>query len=103
MSSVPQDCRRGFTMVEILIVVVILGILAAIAVPKLSNASQVARESSLKESLRLKRTQLGVYKAQHDVYPGFPGGDASQTPSAQVMADQLLKYTDSLGNTSSTA
>jgi prepilin-type N-terminal cleavage/methylation domain-containing protein len=39
--------RSGFTLVEILIVVIILGILAALVIPQFTNASQNARESSL--------------------------------------------------------
>jgi general secretion pathway protein G len=94
--------HRGFSLVEILIVVMILGILAAVAIPKFANASQSARESTLKDNLRLLRTQLGVYKSQHSLYPGYPGGDNSQTPTASVAADQLLKYTDFAGNISAT-
>ena len=95
--------RRGFSLVEIMIVVTILGILAAIAVPKLANASQLARENSLKDDLRQLRTQIGVYRSQHgNVCPGYPSGDTSQTPTEAALADQLLKYSDVQGLTSDT-
>lgn len=64
----------GFTLVEILIVVVILAILATIVIPKLSNASQLASENTLKEDLRYMRTQIQVYRFQHnEVMPGNNG------------------------------
>jgi general secretion pathway protein G len=98
-----RRCRRvGFSLVEILIVVMIIGILAAIAIPKFSNASQTARVNALKEDLRLMRTQISVYKSQHAANPGYPGGDTQQEPTAAVAADQLLKFTDGNGNVSDT-
>ncbi len=62
--------NRAFTLVEILIVVVILGILAALVVPQFANASQSARSSNMKTSLHTIRAQIELYHAHHDsTYP----------------------------------
>lgn len=93
----------AFTLVEILVVVVILGILAAIVVPKVSNASQTARENTLHDDLRFLRTQITVYAAQHqDVHPGYPGGDTTQSATGAAFVSQMTSYTDNVGNTSAT-
>jgi general secretion pathway protein G len=57
--------RSGFTLVEILIVVVILGILAAIVIPQFSDASEQAKMSSMVSNLQTIRSQLQLYKIQH--------------------------------------
>ena len=63
--------KSGFTLVEILIVVVILGILAAIVIPQFTQASTEARESSLASNLQTMRSQIELYKIQHsDAVPG---------------------------------
>ncbi len=83
--------------------VVILGILAAIAVPKFANASHSANESSLRDDLRYLRTQIAVYQSQHrDLAPGYPSGSSS-TPIFATFSDQLTKSTDEMGNVSSTS
>lgn len=56
---------QGFTLVEILIVVVILGILAAIVVPQFTSASESAQVSSMAATLQTVRSQLELYKVQH--------------------------------------
>jgi general secretion pathway protein G len=95
--------RSGFTLIEILIVVVILGILAAIVIPQFSNASQMARQNTLKDALRYLRTQIVVYKAQHlDISPGYPGGVAGTTPTQTDFLNQMTLYTDANGNSSAT-
>jgi len=63
--NVRKTIKRGFTLVEILIVVIILGILAAIVIPQFTNASQDARESSLVSQLQTLRSQVELYKLQH--------------------------------------
>lgn len=58
--------RKGFTLVEILIVVVILGILAAIVIPQFTNASESAKASSALSQLQTIRSQIELYKNQHN-------------------------------------
>jgi len=62
--------RKAFTLVEILIVVVILGILAAIVVPQFTEASGDARLSALTTDLSTVRSQLQMYHIHHnDKFP----------------------------------
>ncbi|MEO0474752.1 MAG: prepilin-type N-terminal cleavage/methylation domain-containing protein [Planctomycetota bacterium] len=66
--------RKGFTLVEILIVVVILGILAAIVIPQFTNASEAAKASSVLSQLQTLRSQVELYKNQHNnEYPTSDG------------------------------
>ena len=58
--------KSGFTLVEILIVVVILGILAAIVIPQFTGASTEAKESSLKSDLHSMRSQISLYKIRNN-------------------------------------
>ena len=57
---------HGFTLVEILIVVVILGILAAIVIPQFTSASETAKSSNLVSQLQTIRSQLELYQIQHN-------------------------------------
>ena len=68
--------QSGFTLVEILIVVVILGILAAIVIPQFTEASTEAKTSSLVSDLQTVRSQIQMYKIQHlDQLPTAGGLD----------------------------
>lgn len=66
-----QPNRHGFTLVEILIVVVILGILAAIVIPQFTSATEESRNNSLRMNLHRIRTQLQIYKQQHNAWPAL--------------------------------
>ena len=99
-SRVKGSKRKGFTLVELLIVVVILGILAGIVIAGFSNTSTEAKENMLKENLRVIRTQIGVYRAQHiDVSPGYAGGDVTGVPTEMDFLAQMTEKTDQYGDT----
>ncbi len=63
--NVRRSSRKGFTLIEILIVVIILGILAAIVIPQFSSASTQARTSALQSTVQTLRNQIALYKLQH--------------------------------------
>ena len=68
--AMKRSANGGFTLVEILIVVIILGILAAIVIPQFTQASTEARISNLKTNLQTVRSQVELYHSQHrDTYP----------------------------------
>jgi general secretion pathway protein G len=82
--------NRGFTLIEILIVVIILGILAAIVIPQFTNASQQAKQSSLASQLQTVRSQIGAYIGQH-------GGVAPGAQASTTLWGQLTEETDQTG------
>jgi general secretion pathway protein G len=112
-SAIHQPIARGFTLVELLIVVIILAILAAIVVPQFSATTTDAQESALDANLAAMRSAIELYKAQHNgVYPGdnaANGGTCAATKgtgtagTAQSFMDQLLMASDANGNTCSVA
>jgi len=78
--KVSNGNKRGFTLIEILIVVVILGILAAIVIPQFSSASQEASISSVRSQLQTLRSQVELYRVQNNGYP--TGGTISSDSTA---------------------
>jgi len=58
--------RKAFTLVEILIVVVILGILAAIVIPQFTSASEDAQISSAESQLQTVRNQIELYRVRNN-------------------------------------
>lgn len=96
-----MKAKKGFTLVEILIVVVILGILAAIVIPQFTGASTEAKESSLVSNIQTVRSQVELFKIQHnDILPGeILNADGSITPAtAASFVNAMCLKTDQYGN-----
>lgn len=64
-----RQLKRAFTLIEILIVVVILGILAAVVVPQFTNAADDANEAAVRTQLQTLRGQIELYRAQQNSDP----------------------------------
>lgn len=58
--------KTGFTLVEILIVVVIMAVLAATIIPQFSESTKDAKASTVQFNLHTMRAQIELYKSQHD-------------------------------------
>ncbi len=57
--------RQGFTLIEVLIVVVIMAVLAATIIPQFSSSTNDAKDSSLKFNMHTMRSQIELYKLHH--------------------------------------
>jgi general secretion pathway protein G len=94
---------KGFTLVEILIVVIILGILAAIVIPQFTEASSEARISNLMTNLQTIRSQLLLYKTQHmELYPGAVGGETAADATTTTFGEQMCQYSAADGTVNAT-
>jgi general secretion pathway protein G len=88
---VKSVAKKSFTLVEILIVVAILGILAAVTVPSVKNYVQQAKDSAAKDNLRIWRNVIGLYAVRHGgIAPGYSNNDPSQTPNRTWLPIQLM-------------
>lgn len=60
---------QGFTLIEVMVVVVILGILAAIVVPKIMSRPEQARMVKVKQDILAIQSALDLYKLDNGIYP----------------------------------
>jgi type II secretion system protein G len=83
---------KGFTLVELLIVVVVLGILAGIVLPAFNSSTDDAKASAVQSNLAAVRSAVDLYKVQHnDVFPGYAVGGGA--PTETLFINQLSLVT----------
>ena len=74
MSSRNNRFQRGFTLIEIMVVVVILGILAAVIVPRLLSRPDEAKVTKTKVDMKSIEESLGLFKLDNGFYPSTEQG-----------------------------
>jgi type II secretion system protein G len=75
----PREAERGFTLIELMIVVAIIAILAGILIPNFVNARSQAQTAACESNLRAIATALELYYADNQVYPTASGAAVQPT------------------------
>jgi len=101
--------RDGFTLIEMLIVIIILGILAMVIIPQITVSQEDAKISALKTNMGGIRSAIELYYAQHNnTYPGVKKVDGTLADVADAaecktaFEAQMFQYSDATGKTATT-
>jgi len=83
--------NKGFTLIELMIVVVIIGILAALAIPRFMRSTTKSKQSEAKQLLKQVYTMQRAYRQEFNAYclDGVTASSAAQTAFAQIGVDVM--------------
>jgi len=94
--------NKGFTLIELVMVIVILGILAAVAIPRFANLSSNARESSFKGAVGAVKSAAVAYLGENQEYPPTVSELANAFQSDDfTLSNAQGSATDQIGGTPS--
>jgi prepilin-type N-terminal cleavage/methylation domain-containing protein len=86
----------AFSLIELVVAVVILGVLAALAIPRFSHGAVNESEADLRTHLAVLRTAIEMYYHDHGAYPAQKAADTAgaEVATAAAFIHQLTQYTD---------
>ena len=100
MSRIRKQAQRGFTLLELMVVVVIIGVLGALIVPNFMDRPNEARVSAAKTDIASITQALKLYKLDNHRYPTAEQGLGAlvSKPSSAPVPPNWKQYLDKLPN-----
>lgn len=101
-SSGRRTVFRAFSLIELIVTVMIIGIVAAIAVPRLSQGAEQAAPEATGNDLAILRRQIELYAIEHgSVYPAYNGDGTNAAHTEAAFLSQMTAYSNIEGQTAS--